>query len=110
MDTTITFGTGTYNPYLEGTLRRGTRSNCLVCHQKAVYFGNGHALDRGVYPPDPPYFDDGIRTDFLWSVADNDDGGAPIDAPTQKQGRRPDRWDEAGRPRVLNPSFYVGVQ
>jgi hypothetical protein len=71
MDTTISSTTRTYNPYLEGALPNGTHSNCLICHQKAVYFGKRRELDQSVKRANQAYFTDGIRTDYLWSVADN---------------------------------------
>ena len=47
-DATLTFNTRTYNPYLEGATQGGTYSNCLTCHNKAVYFGAGKRPDNSV--------------------------------------------------------------
>ncbi len=68
-DATLTFDTRTYNPYLEGAKKGGTHSNCLTCHNKAVYFGTGEGkTDDSVKPASRGYFKNGIQTDYLWSV------------------------------------------
>jgi len=61
-----------FNPYLE-TFAAGTRSNCLACHQGAVWTPNGAApflpVTRGPRAAGDPRFVDGTRLDFLWSIA-----------------------------------------
>lgn len=61
-----------FNPYLE-TFAAGTRSNCLACHQGAVWTPNGAApflpVTRGPRPADDPRFAGGTRLDFMWSIA-----------------------------------------
>jgi hypothetical protein len=63
-----------YNPFVEGTLERGRKSSCIVCHARA----NTRSDDRVMrfYVPLPGMLDypafrelEGhIRTDYLWSV------------------------------------------
>jgi hypothetical protein len=62
-----------YNPYLEARFPNGLASNCMTCHQQAVWTANGAPsflpITRGPRPPDDPLFRTGTRLDFLWSVA-----------------------------------------
>ena len=61
-----------FNPYLE-TFANGTRSNCMACHQGAVWTPGGAApflpVTRGPRPANDPRFATGTRLDFLWSIA-----------------------------------------
>jgi hypothetical protein len=61
-----------FNPYLE-TFAAGTRSNCMACHQGAVWTANGAApflpVTRGPRRPDDPRFAGATRLDFMWSIA-----------------------------------------
>jgi len=61
-----------FNPYLE-TFANGTRSNCMACHQGAVWTPGGAApflpVTRGPRRPDDPRFAAGTRLDFMWSIA-----------------------------------------
>jgi hypothetical protein len=81
-----------YNPYLEGAVNNGPVSNCLYCHQRAVYRQGAQHVDAdianaspqrcaftapqtaGCQPlPSDAYFDNAIRTNFLWSLAIHQD-------------------------------------
>ena len=78
-----------FNPYLEAQFPNGIVSNCVRCHEHAVYTSNGqHAkvlegLDLGSpwrdgtpansRPKNCHYFDDALRTDFMWSLANQQD-------------------------------------
>ena len=61
-----------FNPYLE-TSSGGHVSNCMACHQGAVWTPSGPApflpVTRGARPPDDPLFRTGMRLDFMWSIA-----------------------------------------
>ena len=61
-----------FNPYLE-TSPGGHASNCMACHQGAVWTPTGPApflpVTRGARPPDDPRFRTGTRLDFMWSIA-----------------------------------------
>lgn len=61
-----------FNPYLE-TFANGTRSNCMACHQGAVWTANGAApflpVTRGPRAANDPRFAAGTRLDFMWSIA-----------------------------------------
>jgi hypothetical protein len=61
-----------FNPYLE-TSAGGHASNCMACHQGAVWTAAGPApflpVTRGARPPDDPLFRTGTRLDFMWSIA-----------------------------------------
>ena len=61
-----------FNPYLE-TFAAGTRSNCMACHQGAVWTPSGAApflpVTRGPRAADDPRFARGTRLDFMWSIA-----------------------------------------
>jgi hypothetical protein len=60
-----------FNPWLEGRFRNGVKSNCMSCHQKAVWPTNGNFLPitRGSLKPTDPIFANKMKLDFLWSVA-----------------------------------------
>jgi hypothetical protein len=62
-----------FNPWLEGTFRAGTQSNCMSCHHRASHPRVSFLpVRRG--PPDTrddPAFKPGrLQTDFLWSIVD----------------------------------------
>jgi len=74
------------NPYLEGNIDKlGMKTNCLSCHSLAVYSGAGSKeqqalsiMDKIPHYPDSEtsaisqsYFDQAIRTHFLWSIVTN---------------------------------------
>jgi len=70
-----------FDPYLEGPQPFGETSNCIVCHQYAYYHTSpqqsaGYAFaQRARDNPAPPeqtasYFNSGMDTSFLWSLAD----------------------------------------
>lgn len=59
-----------YNPWLEARFQDGIVSNCMGCHQKALWpqgvpFG---PVQRGRLPAGDPIFRDRTKTDFLWSL------------------------------------------
>lgn len=62
-----------FDPYLEARFANGIASNCMTCHQQAVWRANGPPsflpITRGARPPDDPLFRIGTKLDFLWSVA-----------------------------------------
>lgn len=72
-----------FNPYLETKITNGIISNCLQCHDEAAYGSqstinpyelgilsrDGRTLASGK-PLDPGYPHGGVRTDFIWSIAD----------------------------------------
>jgi hypothetical protein len=61
-----------FNPYLEMRQANGIYSNCVACHQQAAWSPDG-GVRRGVcggsIQDDHPYFQNKVRTDFLWSPA-----------------------------------------
>jgi hypothetical protein len=61
-----------FNPYLE-VFAGGTRSNCMACHQGAVWTANGAPpflpVTRGARRADDPRFIGATRLDFMWSIA-----------------------------------------
>jgi len=61
-----------FNPYLE-TSPGGHASNCMACHQGAVWTASGPApflpVTRGARSPGDPLFRTGTRLDFMWSIA-----------------------------------------
>lgn len=84
-----------FNPYLETDLGptkpytfmgvkyppdpiAGTRSNCMSCHQMAGFPAGepdnphaasfGRVANQGYLSPADPYFDQLVKTDFLWSI------------------------------------------
>ncbi|MGC2494112.1 hypothetical protein [Candidatus Binatus sp.] len=60
-----------FNPWLEARFRNGVKSNCMACHQKAVWptDGNFTPITRGSLQPADPIFVNKMKLDFLWSVA-----------------------------------------
>ncbi|HWL94625.1 MAG TPA: hypothetical protein VNT79_13975 [Phycisphaerae bacterium] len=70
----------TFNPWLEGSMAKGTVSNCMACHQRSAIPQDGHDLRqtvrRGALPLDHRYYlkephEEGrIRVDYLWSIVE----------------------------------------
>ncbi len=59
-----------YNPWLEARFPDGMQSNCMTCHQRAVWPPVGFLpITRGSAPDDAPIFRNRTKLDFLWSVA-----------------------------------------
>lgn len=72
-----------FNPYLEETQPNGMVSNCIQCHERAVYSRDKSKIAQGIKlglpwrdgtpangtAPNPHYFDDALQTDFMWSIA-----------------------------------------
>ena len=64
-----------YNPYIETFTSDPAHSNCVNCHQFAEYQKpvNGVAVGapalKGPTQPTDAYFDQGVQTDNLWSLA-----------------------------------------
>jgi hypothetical protein len=58
-----------FNPWLEARFRNGANSNCMTCHQRAVWDSNTFLpITRGAAAPDDPVFKDRTSVDFLWSL------------------------------------------
>ena len=61
-----------FNPYIEAKLPNGTSSNCMTCHQAAMF--PQHPVKGPRFIPDkqsllsPDDFKDSVQTDFIWSV------------------------------------------
>jgi hypothetical protein len=79
----------TFNPYLEAGFALGVQSNCLGCHQRAVWTATGpgevYPVKRGSMSADDPFFAGKLRTHFLWSLVFRPrplPGGAPGPVPT----------------------------
>jgi hypothetical protein len=78
-----------FNPYLEAQFPNGIVSNCVQCHEHAVYSPKDQSakiqegLDLGSpwrdgtpannRPKNCHYFDGAMRTDFMWSLATQQD-------------------------------------
>jgi hypothetical protein len=59
-----------YNPWLEARFPNGMSSNCMTCHQRAVWpEGPFLPVTRGSLPPNAPFFQNKMKLDFFWSVA-----------------------------------------
>jgi hypothetical protein len=72
-----------FNPYLEEDQKNGVVSNCIQCHRHAAYSNEDKTIEGqqlgltwrdGKTPPrptprDPHYFDDVLRSDYVWSIA-----------------------------------------
>jgi hypothetical protein len=68
-----------FDPYLEGPLPSGLRSNCMSCHRFGVYKpspdqDSGYALAEAGHSAVPAavasYYQGSLDTSFLWSLAD----------------------------------------
>jgi len=58
-----------FNPYIEAGFSNGANSNCMTCHQRAVWQKqNFLPITRGAAKPDDPHFKDSTAVDFLWSL------------------------------------------
>lgn len=61
-----------FNPYVE-VFAAGMRSNCMACHQGAVWTAAGAPaflpVTRGARRPGDPRFAGAMRLDFMWSLA-----------------------------------------
>jgi hypothetical protein len=58
-----------FNPYLEARFPNGVNSNCMSCHQRAVWQKQDFLpVTRGAAKPDDPHFKDSTAVDFLWSL------------------------------------------
>ena len=68
-----------YNPWLEARFVNGMASNCMTCHQRAVYTDNNAQMGSvfpfitGVPPnggiaDDDSYFAEKTKLDFFWSI------------------------------------------
>jgi hypothetical protein len=62
----------TFNPYLEAGFALGVYSNCIGCHQRAVWTASGpgdvHPVRRGSMSSADPFFTGKLRTHLLWSL------------------------------------------
>jgi hypothetical protein len=57
---------GVMNPYLEARFPNRVESNCLTCHQRAVFPDQPFpSATRGGTDSNDPYFADKTQTDFL---------------------------------------------
>ncbi|WP_246799217.1 hypothetical protein [Rhizobium leguminosarum] len=61
-----------FNPWLEAKFPNGVNSNCMTCHQRAVWTELGDVdflpVTRGPALPNDPIFINGTKADFLWSL------------------------------------------
>jgi hypothetical protein len=62
-----------FNPWLEARFDNGVNSNCMTCHQRAVWSQQTPVpeflpVTRGAAAPDDPIFRNGTKADFLWSL------------------------------------------
>ncbi len=62
-----------FNPYLEARFANGVNSNCMTCHQRAVWHEatprpSFLPVTRGAAPESDPLFVNGTQADFLWSL------------------------------------------
>ena len=58
-----------YNPWLEAPLSNGMQSNCMTCHQRAMWEPIRFLpVTRGSLAPDDPIFENKTKVDFLWSI------------------------------------------
>jgi len=60
-----------FNPYLEGPLAGGLKSNCMTCHIQATWKPIQPAdTTPGAISPGDRRFADRIRLDFMWTLTD----------------------------------------
>lgn len=58
-----------FNPWLESQFPNGANSNCMTCHQRAVWPAVSFLpVTRGALPPNAPLFQQRTKMDFLWSI------------------------------------------
>jgi len=62
-----------FNPWLEARFPNGVNSNCMTCHQRAVWSPQHPVpaflpVTRGAATPSDPLFQNGTKADFLWSL------------------------------------------
>jgi hypothetical protein len=62
-----------FNPWLEARFPNGVNSNCMTCHQRAVWSEATPVppflpVTRGAAPDNAPIFANGTKVDFLWSL------------------------------------------
>jgi len=60
-----------FNPWLEAKFLNGVNSNCMTCHQRAVWSEkdiNFLPITRGAATSDDPIFHEATKVDFLWSL------------------------------------------
>ncbi len=74
-----------FNPYLEVRFPNGIVSNCVQCHQMAIYhkLSKSDGYDLGLpwrdgrpangTKPAPDYFKGALKVDFMWSIANRQD-------------------------------------
>lgn len=59
-----------FNPWLEARFPNGMKSNCMTCHQRAVWRPASFLpVTRGGLPANDPFFTNKTKLDFLWSIA-----------------------------------------
>ena len=59
-----------FNPWLEARFAGGLTSNCMSCHQRAVWTPVSFLpVTRGSLPPNHQFFLGKTKLDFLWSIA-----------------------------------------
>ena len=58
-----------FNPWLEARFVNGVNSNCMTCHQRAVWQSTSFLpVTRGGAPENDPIFRTTTKADFLWSL------------------------------------------
>lgn len=62
-----------FNPWLEARFPNGVNSNCMTCHQRAVWSAATPVpaflpVTRGAAPENDPIFANGTKVDFLWAL------------------------------------------
>ena len=59
-----------FNPWLEGQLPNGLKSNCMTCHRLSIWPPvTSRKVTRGTVLPDHPLMAGHLRLSFLWSIA-----------------------------------------
>lgn len=57
-----------FNPWLEARFPNGVNSNCMTCHQLAVWERENFPVTRGPLADDNARFKSTTKTDFMWSI------------------------------------------
>ncbi|MDX0426973.1 hypothetical protein [Sinorhizobium medicae] len=60
-----------FNPWLEAHFENGVNSNCMTCHQRAIWTEPDATflpITRGAAPANDPIFRNSTKVDFLWSL------------------------------------------